>query len=991
MRKIISYYGIILCLLLPIWVHAQRSITLRGKVVDETGVPLPGVSLKIKDMDGGTSSDESGNFILSYISPAVLTVSAVGYLAQEFSLSDQTTLDIQLKPSDETLDEVVVVGYGTQRKGDVTSAIASVKAEDFIQGTVRDAAQLVQGKVAGLRITTPNGDPNATTQINLRGLNSINGSQNPLVLVDGIPGDINTVAPEDIESIDVLKDGSAAAIYGTRATSGVVLITTKKNKSSESKSTIEYNAYANVQTLFRRPDMMNADDYRRLIAEGHAYEDLGNSTNWLDEIIQNPVSHNHNLTYFGGNSRTNFTGSVNYRNWEGILLKTGQERLTVRADLNHDMFDGKLRTNIQVISLTSNSRQGGAGSNDIDVPSGLVWRQAMIRNPTDRIRNNEGSWQEQNAYMYDNPLGIIHETVNDRLLRETRLSGSLEYRPIGDLSLKMLVSRVQNNELRGNSTSFQHVNTTKNNLNGTASQWTASNTENLMELTANYTKAFDDHRFNLLGGYSWQDNTYERFQAYNFNFPTDEYSYNRLQSGLALQEGLATMESEKNKWQLVGFFGRLNYTWKDRYMATASIRREGSSTFGENYQWGTFPAFSLGWNLANEDFMQGTTFMSDFKLRAGFGITGTIASLPYMSQTSYNFDMAQGAFIDGEWVPGFVPVRNFNPDLRWEKKEEWNVGLDFGFFNNRLTGSLDYYTRRVKDLLYDFNVPTPPYLYGSMMLNAGEMQNAGFEALINIAVIDKKTLTWNTNLTFSANKNKLVNLSNDQFDVTQEFFDAGHTGEPIQVSTHRVAVGEPIGQFFVLKSVGVGDDGRWLVENRNGEVISIADATPEDRQYYGNGIPKHLIGWNNSVQLQRFDMAINFRGAFGHQILNMQRLYYENPVNKAYNVLKTAYDPVYGKQLNNDLVYVSHYIENGDFLKIDNVTFGYTFKPNSIKGMSRLRVYVSALNLHTFTNYKGIDPEGVSYTGDFTFAPGMDHRDKYPTTRTFTAGLNVTF
>lgn len=988
MRKMINYYAIILCLLLPIGAQAQQ--TLKGRVVDETGAPLPGVSLKIKD-GRGTSTDESGNFALPYTPPAVLTVTAVGFLSQEFGLNNQTSLNVQLKPSDETLDEVVVVGYGTQRKGEVTSAIASVKAEDFTQGTVRDAAQLIQGKVAGMRITSPNGDPNATTQLNLRGLNSINGSQNPLVLIDGIPGQINTVAPEDIESIDVLKDGSAAAIYGTRATGGVVLITTKKNRSSESKSTIEYNTYTNIQTIFRKPEMMDANDYRRLIAEGQAYEDLGGNTNWLDEILQNPVSHNHNLTYFGGNSRTNFTGSVNYRNWEGILLKTGQERLTVRADLNHDMFDGKLRTNIQVISLTSNSRQGGAGSNDIANPNGWVWRQAMIRNPTDHIFNDEGSWQERDAYMYDNPLGIINETVNDRLLRETRLSGALEYRPISDLSLKMLISRVQNNELRGNSTTFQHVNTTKNNMDGTASRWTASNTENLMELTANYTKAFDDHRFNLLGGYSWQDNTYEQFQAYNFRFPTDEYSYNRLESGMALQQGLATMSSLKNMWKLAGFFGRINYSYKERYMATASVRREGSSTFGENYQWGTFPAVSVAWNVAREEFMQTQTAISDLKFRAGFGVTGTIASDPYQSQISYNFNMGQGAFINGEWVPGFVPARNFNPDLRWEKKEEWNLGLDYGFFNNRLTGSLDYYTRRVKDLLYNFIVPVPPYLTNTMTINAGEMENSGFEALVNFKVMEKKAITWNTNIAFSTNKNTLINLSNEQFDVTQEFFNSGHTGEPIQISTHRTPVGGPVGQFFVLKSVGLDDDGRWLVENRDGEVIPIADSSPEDRQYYGNGIPKYMLGWNNSIKVKQFDASINFRGAFGHQILNMQRLYYENPINKAYNVLKTAYDPIDGKQLNDNLAYVSHYIENGDYLKIDNVTLGYTFRPNLIKGVNHLRFYIAALNLHTFTRYKGIDPEATNFEGDFTFAPGIDHRDKYPTTRTFTAGLNVTF
>ena len=981
--KKLSVLSVILCVLITHLGFAQQTTTLRGKVTDEAGVPIAGVSINLQGTPTATSTNESGDFVIQYTPPAVLQATALGFVAQEFSLTDQTALTIQLLASEEALEEVVVVGYGTQRRGEVTSAIASVKAEDFTKGTVRDAAQLIQGKVAGMRITTPSGDPTGTTQINLRGLNSINGSQNPLVLIDGVPGDIGTVAPEDIESVDVLKDGSAASIYGTRATGGVLLITTRKNRSSESRTSIEYNGYANIQTLQRRPEMMDASDIRRLITEGYDYTDYGGNTDWLDQVLQTPVSHNHNLTLFGGNSRTNFTGSLNYRNWEGIMLTTGMERLNVRAALNHDMFDGKLRTNIQVINQTHKSNQGGTG--------GGIWRQAMIRNPTDNIYNEDGGWQERNDYMYDNPLGLIHESINDRMFRETRFSGSVDYRPIGDLSLKMLVSRVLNNSLTGNSTTFDHVNTTKNNLNGTARRSTGANTEDLLELTANYNKSFGDHRFTLLGGYSYQYNVGEGFDVYNFDFPTDEYTYNRLESGTALQRGLGEMESEKDMWKLAGFFGRVNYSWKERYMLTASVRREGSSAFGENYQWGTFPGVSAAWNLANEDFMEPVAFVSELKLRGGFGVTGTIANNPYQSQTSYNFNTSQGAYINGQWVPGFVPARNFNPDLRWEKKEEWNVGLDFGFLGNRVSGSLDYYVRNVKDLLYNFPVPTPPYLFGSMMLNAGEMQNSGFEALVNVRAVETETVSWNTNVTFSTNKNKLINLSNEQFNVTREFFDAGHTGEPIQISTHRVAVGGPIGQYYVYKSVGLDEDGGWLVESQEGDIISMEDATPEDRQYYGNGIPKFNVGWNNTVNIRNFDLSVNFRGAFGHQILNMQRLYYENPVNRSYNVLKTAFDPIGGVQLNNSLVYVSHYIEDADYLKIDNVTLGYTFKPNSIKGISNLRLYFSGLNLHTFTGYKGIDPEGVSYSGDFTFAPGMDHRDKYPTTRTYTLGLNVTF
>lgn len=979
----------LLLFLFPAALYAQNTLIVKGAVSDVAdGTSLIGVSVKEKGTKNAASTDKEGNFSLVVSGAgAQLIFSYIGYKSQEVSVNGQSILHVKLQSESTGLSEVVVIGYGTQKRAEVTSSIATVKSEDFTKGAVRDAAQLIQGKVAGLRITTPSGDPTATTQINLRGLNSLYGSSEPLILIDGIPGNLNTVAPEDIESVDVLKDGSAAAIYGTRATGGVVLITTRKNRAG-SRSTIEYNNYVNLQQIARKPEMMSAAEYRAQIAAGNTgYIDLGGNTNWLDEILQNPVSQNHNLTFFGGNNTTNLTGSLNYRDWEGIFLRTGQKRFTIRADLNHAMFDDKLRTNIQVINRTTRSSQGGANETD----NGYAYRQAIIRNPTDRIFDDNGKWQERNVYFYDNPLGRIQEATRDNAFREMRLSGSLDYRPIKDLSLKLLASNVQNNNLNGSSTTFDHVNTTKNRLNGTATRSTYANTENLVELTANYSKSINDHNFSLLGGYSWQDATYETFDVYNFDFPTDAYTWNKLETGAALKNGQATMRSSKNKWQLAGFFGRLTYNWKEKYLFMASVRREGSSKFGVNNHWGTFPAASVGWRISKENFMEAIPSISDLKFRAGYGVTGTIASDPYQSQSSYDFSFNEGAFIDGKWVQGLVPERNFNPDLRWEKKKEYNIGLDFGLFNNRLTGSLDYYTRTVEDLLYNFEVPVPPYIYPNMLINAGSMENSGFEALLNIKVVDSERFKWNTNLTYSMNKNKMIHLANEQFDVAIESINAGHTGEPIQTYTHRIKIGSPIGQFFVLKSVGLDDTGKWLVENKDGAIIPIADATDDDRQYYGSGIPKYLPGWNNSFFYKNLDLSINIRGAFGHKVLNMQRMYYENPINKSYNVLKTAYDPVYGKQLNSDLAYVSHYIENGNYVKIDNITLGYTLPKQLIKGINNLRVYVSGLNLITLTKYKGLDPEGVSYNGDFAFAPGIEHRDTYPTTRTFTAGLNVSF
>ncbi|MCH7415443.1 TonB-dependent receptor [Belliella sp. R4-6] len=953
--------------------------TISGTVYStEDGLTMPGVSVVLKGTTRGTATDIDGSFTLEVPdNGGTLVFSFVGFETQEVAVANQSVFEIKLKPDITSMNEVVVVGYGTMRKGDVTSSIGGVKEEDFVKGAVRDAAQLIQGKVAGFRVTTPSGDPAAGTEINLRGLNSINGTNQPLILIDGIPGTMNTVAPEDIESIDVLKDGSAAAIYGTRATGGVVLITTRKN--SEGRNTVNYNNYMSVQTIQRRPQLLTGDDYRRLIAEeGIAYTDYGGNTDWIGEMLQTPISHNHNLTFFGGNSTTNFTGSINYRDWDGIFKRTGQERLTVRADLNHSMFGDKLRANVQVINRVIKAARGGA--------DGYAFRQAMIRNPTDRVRDEQGNWQERDGYFYENPISRIYEYSSESRNNEMRMSGSLSYNPIDDLDLKLLVSNVQNNNIFGGATTFSHTDTWLNNRNSSANRSTNAYNENLVELTGNYSKSIGKNYFTVLGGYSWQDAVYEAFEASNWNFPTDLYTWNNLGAGAALANGQAAMGSTKNKWQLAGFFGRFTYNFDDKYLLMASVRREGSSRFGANYQWGTFPAASVGWRISNEPFLKGVRNVDEIKVRAGYGVTGTIAGNPYLSQISYNFDRGQGAYVGGNWVQGFIPTRNFNPDLRWERKLEYNVGVDFSFFQDRISGAIDFYRRNVNDLLYNFPVPVPPYLTGNIMLNAGTMRNEGMEFLLNFTPIKKGDFVWNSNFTYSTNRNKLVNLSNEQFDVSREFFNAGGTGEPIQDYTHRVEVGGPIGQFFVWKSVGVNEDGLWLIENQEGEVIPITDAVPEDRQFYGNGIPKHIIGFNNSFTYKRFDLEVNMRGAFGHDILNFQRMFYENPKNIAYNMLNTAYDPVYGQRLNSDLAYVSHYIESGDYLKLDNVTFGYSFPGRGI--MQNARIYASGLNLFVLTKYQGIDPEGVSILG---FAPGNDERDKYPTTRTFTLGLNISF
>lgn len=968
-----------------------QGITVAGKVTDaREGLPLPGVSISVAGGSTGTVTGVDGQYKL--IVPAadkILVFKFTGMKTLEIPVNGRSVIDVQMESTEVGLNEVVVVGYGTQRKGDVTSAIASVKSENFVKGAVRDAAQLIQGKVAGLTVSTPSGNPTANTQISLRGITTLKAGTAPLVLIDGIPGTLNTVAPEDIESIDVLKDGSAAAIYGTRGTNGVILITTKKLR-GDMRPTLQYDAYVSLQTIARRPEFLTGDDYRRLIKEGVEFDDYGMSTDWVKEIIRNPVSHTHNLTFQGGSANTHVTASLNYRNWQGLFLHSDNRQVTGRADVSQTMLDGMLKANLNVITRSrtywSGVNIGDGGFADGNSFNNYVYRQALIRNPTDSIKNYKGDWKERDIYFYDNPVAYLNETYGQNEEREMRLNGSLTLEPLEGLKFKLLLSGNKWTETRGYAETQKHVSTVKNHRNGYASRGTSDMRDQLLEFTTEYSRSLQKHRFNVLGGYSYQDNTREDFYMQNWDFPTDQYSYNNMLAGNALTRGDAVMGSFKDKWKLIGFFGRLSYNFDDKYLLLASVRHEGSTKFGRNHKWGTFPAVSLGWRVSRESFMEGIKWLDDLKLRAGFGITGTIPDDRYASLQSFNY--TNRFLVDGVWVQGMDAVRNPNAELRWEKKEEFNIGLDFSLLAGRISGSIDAYRRLTKDALFDYQVPVPPYPIADIVANAAQIRNQGIEVLLNFVPVSTHNLQWNSSINYSTNKNVLVSLSSNSFAATNDYFDAGYTGEPIQEATHRVQVGQPIGNFYGYKSIDIDNNGRWILESKDGKPVGSAAITPDDKQLLGNGLPKHFLGWNNSVRYKNFDLNVTMRGAFGFQILNFQRLFYENPKVTQYNMLKTAFDNVYGKtRLKDDLMYVSYYIENGDYWKIDNVTLGYNFNTKRLKYIQQARIYVAALNLATIAGYKGIDPE-VNRVG---LDPGNDERDKYPTTRTFTAGVNLTF
>lgn len=972
--------SVVLGLLLFVGLSSFGQVTINGTVKDAQGVPLLGVTVLEKNTSNGAVTDFDGNFqIESSQENIVLVFSYVGFETLEVPVVDQTSLEVVMNADLEALSEVVVIGYGTQRRADVTSAVSTVQSDDFIQGNVKDPAQLIQGKVAGLTVSAPTGDPSEGAQIMLRGISSITGSSAPLVLIDGIPGDMQTVAPEDIETIDVLKDGSATAIYGTRGTNGVIIITTK-NAQGTMTPTIDYSGYVSIAQISDRLDFLSAGELRQKWDEGYEFtganlQDYGADTDWVDEITRNAVSTVHNLTFRAGNQTSNVTASLNYRDNEGIFMKSFDERYTGRIDVNHSMFDNKLNSNFQVIAR----ERSFYDFND------YAYRQALIRNPTEPIRNEDGTWFERDVYFYDNPIAYVEETQQDNRRRNLQFTGSLTFTPIEDLSLQALFTRKGHSSLNGFYETKNHVSTTKNGIEGYASRSTSDYIGNYGQLMATYNTEFNGHKVTALVGYNYEDNTYESFSANNRNFPTDAYSYNNLGVGQGLPLGEAGMASFKDSDKLIAFFSRITYNYDDRYLLMASIRREGSSKFGSNHKWGNFPGISVGWRMNEEAFMDGVTWIDQLKLRGGFGVTGINAGANYMSLASLNYESYFN--YNNRWIRELVPARNANPDLRWERKEEVNLGLDFSFLNGRISGAFDYYDRTTKDALYNYSVPVPPFLYGSIYANVAVIENSGFEALVNLIPVETEDFTWSTNLTYSTNTNKLASLSNDQFETTNDWFDTGHTGEPIQINTHRVQVGESIGNFYGLKSVGISEEGVFLVETPEGEVIPATESSTSDRQVIGNGLPKHYAGWNHTFRYKNWDLNFTLRGAFDYQVLNFARMYYENPTID-YNTLDSAFEEQYGTAVVNDVQrYVSYYLEDGDFVKLDNATIGYSFNPGSWDFIKNLRIYASGMNLLTITDYKGVDPE-VNRNG---LSPGMDERDTYPTIRTYTLGINLTF
>jgi len=956
-------------------------------VKDSSGEPVIGASVVVKGNNTmGTITDFDGNFMLDVPTKSVLVISYIGYVTQEVPTAGKKSLEIILKEDTKTLDEVVVIGYGTQRKGDVTSSVASVKADNFVKGAVKDVGQLIQGKVAGLAITNPNGDPTGSTQIRLRGTNTIGGANTaPLVLIDGIPGELGTVAPEDVESVDVLKDGSAAAIYGTRGTNGVILITTKQAKGVDINQ-VEYNGYVSTSLIAKKLDMLNADEFRTLYPD----QDHGADTDWIDEISRTPISHVHNLSLMGGNSKTNYIANLNYASRQGIMKKSDFESFQGRIEVTHRMFDDKLKLKFGLFGKKNQMESTTSGGSF----RGWVYGQATRRNPTDPVRNEDGTWNENvSKFEYENPLALLYEAEGNVKKTQLRYNGNIVYNPIKDLTLSAVFSYIRDNMNRGYGETLSHISALRDGLAGWSSVGAYTKMEKLMELTAQYNKEIGAHKFSVLGGYSYNETDFEELWIDNYGFQDDYFGgWHNIGIGSALKDGKANIGSKKTPTNLIGFFGRATYSFKNRYLLMGALRYEGASQlWGTDNAWGLFPSVSVGWRITEEAFMKNQKIFDDLKLRVGYGVTGSQPKDPFLGVAMLKY--GSYAFVNGNWIQTIVPASNPNPDLKWEEKKETNIGLDFVSWGGRLSGSIDYYNRDVDGLIYEYGVPTPPNLYNKTMANGGTMRNRGVEVLVTVVPVQNKDFEWSTTGTFSLNSNKLISLSGSIFKSDYDYFNTGTVEYSGQVAdSHRVQVGESIGNFYGFKVVDVDSEGRWIYEDRNGELVNYKDFThaPEDKHVIGNGLPKWYAGWNNTLRYKNFDLNVTMRGAFGFQIINGGRMNYENVKNSRFeNRLKSVNDLVFGKHTLSPEVepeFNSYYVEDGDYWKIDNITLGYSFGQVG-KYIKSLRIYGSVLNALTITGYKGIDPE-VSTDG---LTPGYDTRDRYPSVRSFTFGVNVKF
>lgn len=964
---------------------AQNKVT--GSVTDKTGEPLIGVSVVDKGSStNGVLTDIDGKFSINVPQRSILTFSYVGYMSQEIEVTG-SAINIVLEENSKTLDEVVVVGYGKMTRKDLTSSITSIKAEDLNKGGVYSSpGQLLQGKVPGLTITTSS-DPNSSPSLTLRGSSTFRTgeAQEPYYVIDGIPGaSIALVSPEDIESIDVLRDASATAIYGSKAANGVIIITTKKGR--KGTSIVTYSGYLAIDQVTKKWDVMNATQHRNYLKENELtlssadYVDNTTNTDWQDEVLRTGVSQNHNISIVGGDEKTSYAASLNYMVNEGIVKRNEMDRTIARTSLNTKTLNNRLDLGFNLNASITNSKYFQNGTDGLNVLDAMTY--FLPESPVHNIGG--GYFENLDHSQYYNPVALLEQNKDD--VRRKRLQG------IGKATLHILpevLTLDANMSYQSDTENISRYNDidskVKRNNGGYALRNTNENIQKNVEIYGNFNQTFNEvHKVGAMLGYSWQENNNDDgFQTTAKGFTSDALGY--------YNPGLGSSSDRPDygnfyysTLRTISFFGRINYSYNSKYLFQATVRRDGSSAFGKNNRWGTFPSASIAWRMSEEAFIKNLNVFDDLKFRIGYGVSGnTLGFDPFIASVLYG---KTGFFINsnGELVSSIGATRNANPDLKWERTSMFNLGFDLGFFGNRLTATIEYYDKRTTDLIADYPVSTTEYLVNILTANVGEISNKGVELTINATPIVTKDFSWDTSLNLSHNKNRVESISNSKF--AADYFDeanlnaAGQSG----MRQQRIQAGYPLGSFYTWKWAGYNENGVSVFCTKDGGTTTTP--TKEDRFWHGDAQPKLNMGWNNTFNYKNWSMTMFVTAVTGNKILNATRanLSRINAVTER-NILASVART--DKPTDSNAHYLSdRYIEKGDYLRLSTLSVGYTFK-NLSSYIKNLRVYASCNNVFVITGYDGLDPE-VNMGG---LTPGIDDKNFYPKTRTYMFGTSITF
>lgn len=970
------------------WAFAQLTVT--GNAQSTSGEPLIGVNVVEKGTTNGTVTDLDGNYTLRVAKGKTLVFSYIGFLSQEVVVNG-AKVNVTLKEDTETLDEVVVICYGSMARKDVTSSITTVKADQLNVGVFSDAASMLQGKVAGLTITTT-GDPNGSPSITLRGSSSLRTGQamQPYYVIDGIPGvDISIVAPDDIESIDVLRDATATAIYGSKAANGVIIINTKKGKHGAERTNVSYSGYVAFDNILNTLDMASADDLRAYAEATGATlaNDMGANTNWQDEVLRTAISTNHNLSINGGAGKTTYMASINYQDREGVITGSSMDRLNVRSLVTTKVLKDRLE-----LSAGVNAKYGKAIGVPMNNEGASVLDAMNYFSPMLPVRNEDGSWTTGSGSKNYNPLSLIYENTSETMYKNTQLLGKASLEIIEGLKWNVNYSFTNN---QSTYSAYDSHNTQLEGIsayNGRATRNTYFGHEHIFETFGNYDTTINDiHKLSVMAGYSWEEKmSNDGFGLTVHDFYDDVLKWNQLTYASTIDGIPAVQSGTKETIRNISFYGRASYSFNSKYMIQATVRRDGSSVFGKNNQWGTFPSVSVAWNITEENFMKNQNLFDNLKFRLGYGVSGN--ALGFGAYTAIATYGASGFFnYNGKQWRTLAATKNANPDLKWETTGMFNVGLDYGLLNGRLSGTIEFYNKKTKDLIWNYPVSTNLYPFGDIAANVGEITNQGIEISINAVPVQTKNFTWNTTVTLSHNKNTVNRLSNDKFEVgvfTQG--DPMVAGVSSEGYTQRIIEGEPLGTFFTYEFAGFNDAGKatyYVRDENTGERTGETTEQPgyKDRTITGCAQPKLNFGWNNTFNYKNWNATVFFTGVFGNDIYNGTRANYMSPEMLAggKNVLKEFLDnPTTSASLPSD-----RFIENGSYLRLSTLSLGYTFK-NFNGWLQNLQLYVTCNNLFTITGYKGLDPE-VNMGG---IDPGIDYRwSVYPHTRTTMVGVKINF